>query len=56
MYTLRFYSINIYITFLQVAGHPRNNNMQGRTFLTIERKDGNDEWTIIATDANWETK
>lgn len=37
------------------AGHPRNNNMHGKTFLTVERNDG-DDWTIIATDANWETK
>lgn len=39
--------------FLQVAGHPRNNLRTESTYLTVERFDGN--WTVVATDANWET-
>ncbi|CAG9858927.1 unnamed protein product [Phyllotreta striolata] len=38
-----------------IAGHPRNNNLQEKTFLAIEMKDGSD-WKTVATDANWETK
>ncbi|XP_057339606.1 neutral ceramidase [Microplitis mediator] len=38
-----------------VAGHPRNNLMTGRSFLTIE-KSKNNSWVEIATDADWETK
>ncbi|XP_035212767.1 putative inactive neutral ceramidase B isoform X1 [Stegodyphus dumicola] len=45
----------VFVTF--VSGHPRNDPMLERTFLTIEKMNpltGN--WTVIATDADWETK
>ncbi|CAG5078000.1 Similar to CDase: Neutral ceramidase (Drosophila melanogaster), partial [Cotesia congregata] len=38
-----------------VSGHPRNNLMTGRTFLTVERLENN-TWIEVATDADWETK
>ncbi|XP_065225637.1 neutral ceramidase [Planococcus citri] len=37
-----------------VAGHPRNNLRHEDTYLTVELLDG--DWTVIATDADWETK
>lgn len=39
----------------KIAGHPRNDVMQEKTFLTVEKQNGED-WTIVATDANWETR
>ncbi|KAF2898983.1 hypothetical protein ILUMI_07192 [Ignelater luminosus] len=39
-----------------IAGHPRNNVMHEKTFLLIEKLVGEDEWRIVATDANWETR
>jgi hypothetical protein len=42
---------------VQVAAHPRNNLTLGATYLTVERFDeGSDNWRIVATDANWETR
>lgn len=38
-----------------VAAHPRNNLTLGFTYLTVERFDEG-SWTVIATDANWETR
>ncbi|XP_034949883.1 neutral ceramidase [Chelonus insularis] len=38
-----------------VAGHPRNNLMTGRSFLSVEKLE-NDTWIEIATDADWETR
>ncbi len=43
----------VYVAF--VAANPRNNLQQERSFLTVERKDG-DHWFILATDGDWETK
>jgi len=37
------------------SGHPKNNLKIQSTFLTIERKVG-DEWSVVATDNDWETK
>ncbi|KAG7204444.1 hypothetical protein KM043_004880 [Ampulex compressa] len=39
-----------------VAGHPRNNLMTEKTFLSIERLKDNQQWIAVATDADWETK
>ncbi|XP_072398582.1 neutral ceramidase-like [Diabrotica undecimpunctata] len=43
-----------------VAGHPRNDVMQEKTFLTVRRQDNQNQdkpsWKTIATDASWETK
>lgn len=38
------------------SGNPRNNVKQEDTFLTVEQKQANGSWKVIATDANWETK
>ncbi|XP_019871474.2 neutral ceramidase isoform X2 [Aethina tumida] len=37
------------------AGHPRNDVMQEKTFLTVEKYEG-DSWKVVATDASWETR
>ncbi|XP_049856239.1 neutral ceramidase-like [Schistocerca gregaria] len=45
------------VTATFVAGNPRNNLQHGGSYLTVEKKDpysGN--WTVVATDADWETK
>uniref|UniRef100_A0A182PKG1 Neutral ceramidase n=1 Tax=Anopheles epiroticus TaxID=199890 RepID=A0A182PKG1_9DIPT len=52
-----------------IAGNPRNNLMHERSYFTVERlraefeetnsvdhTGGREEWEVIATDANWETK
>jgi len=37
------------------GANPRNNLRLQGTFMTVERQDGSD-WTVVATDSNWETK
>ncbi|CAG9832881.1 unnamed protein product [Diabrotica balteata] len=49
------YHIGDTVSTVFISGNPRNNNLQEDTFLTVEKKDNN-SWSIIATDANWETK
>ncbi|XP_064213868.1 neutral ceramidase isoform X2 [Tribolium castaneum] len=39
-----------------VSGHPRNNLMTEKTFLTVEKLADNGKWIVLATDADWETK
>ncbi|ERL84934.1 neutral ceramidase [Dendroctonus ponderosae] len=39
-----------------IAGHPRNDLMSEKTFLTVEKQNGANNWTVMATDANFETK
>uniref|UniRef100_A0A646QF66 Neutral ceramidase n=1 Tax=Hemiscolopendra marginata TaxID=943146 RepID=A0A646QF66_9MYRI len=40
-----------------ICGNPRNNLQQEKTFLTVELYNGTSgEWTVVATDASWETK
>lgn len=39
-----------------VAGNPRNRPTTDNTFLEVQRKVSDVEWTVEATDANWETK
>ncbi|XP_018320936.1 neutral ceramidase [Agrilus planipennis] len=38
-----------------ISGNPRNNLMHGKTFLTVE-KFNKENWDVVATDSNWETK
>ncbi|XP_017780486.1 PREDICTED: neutral ceramidase [Nicrophorus vespilloides] len=38
-----------------VSGHPRNNLMHDKTYLTVERQEG-EGWNVVATDGCWETK
>lgn len=44
----------VYATF--IAGNPRNNLMHDKTYFTVEQKQIDGNWEVIATDANWETK
>lgn len=44
----------VYATF--ITGNPRNNLMHDKTYFTVEQKQIDGDWTVIATDANWETK
>lgn len=44
------------VTVTFVSGHPRNNLMTGKSFLTVERLGREGMWKTVATDANWETK
>ncbi|KAL1506815.1 hypothetical protein ABEB36_006106 [Hypothenemus hampei] len=39
-----------------IAGHPRNDLLSEKTFLTVEKLVNNGNWTIVATDANYETR
>lgn len=38
-----------------IAGNPRNNLMHDKSFFTVERQ-SEDDWAVVATDANWETR
>eukprot|EP00164_Ancoracysta_twista_P004307 GFYU01005800.1.p1 GENE.GFYU01005800.1~~GFYU01005800.1.p1 ORF type:complete len:712 (+),score=286.13 GFYU01005800.1:172-2307(+) len=37
------------------GANPRNDVRLDSTYLTVERKDGNGNWKVIANDGNWET-
>jgi len=39
-----------------VSANPRNNPMRGGTFLTVEQSTADNEWTVLYTDAHYETK
>ncbi|XP_004929418.2 neutral ceramidase isoform X2 [Bombyx mori] len=41
-----------------VSGHPRNSVRHGRWYMAVEKLESeiDDAWTVIATDADWETK
>ncbi|XP_053697555.1 neutral ceramidase-like [Sabethes cyaneus] len=39
-----------------VAGNPRNNLMHEKTYLTVEKQVGENDWKIVATDASWDTR
>lgn len=40
-----------------VAGNPRNNLMTDKSYFYVEKQNPeSDTWSIVATDANWETK
>jgi len=38
-----------------ISGHPRNNPMLGRSFLEVLKLQPDGNWTVVATDASWET-
>lgn len=38
------------------AGHPKNDYMIGKTFLTVERQETDGSWTVVFNDADWDTK
>lgn len=39
-----------------VAGNPRNNFMTDSSYFFVDRLSNENEWQVVATDANWETK
>uniref|UniRef100_A0ABD2WI80 Neutral ceramidase n=1 Tax=Trichogramma kaykai TaxID=54128 RepID=A0ABD2WI80_9HYME len=39
-----------------ISGHPRNNFMTGSSYLAVEKLEADETWTVVATDADWETK
>ncbi|CAG2179505.1 unnamed protein product [Oppiella nova] len=50
------YTIGSTVKVAFVSGNPRNNVRDESTFLAVEKLDTNsNQWTLIATDANWET-
>ncbi|KAI8369329.1 Neutral/alkaline nonlysosomal ceramidase [Radiomyces spectabilis] len=49
-------SINQTVSAVFVAGNPRNDAMLDKTFLTVERKDENDNWIVIRTDDDYDTR
>lgn len=38
-----------------ISGNPRNNLQHDKTYFTVEQLMPDGNWTVIATDANWET-
>jgi len=38
------------------GANPRNNVLTGATFLTVEKLNSDNTWTVILTDADWDTK
>lgn len=50
------YNIGEIVSVTFVAGNPRNNLMTDSSYFIVERANSNGSWSIIATDANWETK
>uniref|UniRef100_A0A2M4BFF7 Neutral ceramidase n=2 Tax=Anopheles marajoara TaxID=58244 RepID=A0A2M4BFF7_9DIPT len=60
------YGLGDTVTAVFIAGNPRNNLMHDKSYFTVERltRTGNQEeeeeeeldWTVVATDANWETR
>ncbi|ESO84722.1 hypothetical protein LOTGIDRAFT_131742 [Lottia gigantea] len=49
------YSQNTSVQVTMVGANPRNNIKLGKTFLEIEKKEGDDSWSVVATDSNWDT-
>lgn len=39
-----------------VSGNPRNDLQHENTYFNVERQNRYGEWTVVATDADWETK
>uniref|UniRef100_A0A182MZX1 Neutral ceramidase n=1 Tax=Anopheles dirus TaxID=7168 RepID=A0A182MZX1_9DIPT len=39
-----------------IAGNPRNNLMHDKSFFTVEQLQPDGTWSVVATDANWETR
>ena len=44
------------ISALFVAANPRNDPMLNKTFLTVEKKIGNNQWKVIRTDDDYDTR
>lgn len=53
----RVYQCRDTVTVAFVAGNPRNDLRQEDSFVYVDKFDSQNKiWTIVATDANWETK
>jgi neutral ceramidase len=39
-----------------VAANPRNNIMHEQSYFYVEQKQVTGNWSVVATDADWETK
>lgn len=52
----KFYAVGETVKATFVAGNPRNNFMNDNSYFYVERLNEDGSWSIIATDANWETK
>jgi len=50
------YHVGGVVTVTFYSADPRNNFWDVKTFLTVERKNTDGSFTIVATDGNWETK
>lgn len=44
------------VTCIFATANPRNNLMTDSSYFYVERLNQDESWTIVATDANWETK
>lgn len=44
------------VSALFVAANPRNDPMLGKTFLTVEKKAGDNAWKVIRTDNDYDTR
>lgn len=49
------YKIGDQVNVQFISGNPRNNLQHESSYLTIEKLSGDENWTVILTDANWET-
>lgn len=38
-----------------ISGNPRNNLQHEKTYFAVEKQNAEGNWTVIATDASWET-
>lgn len=38
-----------------ISGNPRNDLQHERTYFTVERKNSNNNWDVLATDSDWNT-
>ncbi|KAJ6625686.1 Neutral ceramidase [Pseudolycoriella hygida] len=50
------YSVGDSVDVVFISGNPRNNLQHDSTYFNVERQNSYGEWTVIATDADWETK
>jgi neutral ceramidase len=54
--TSRIYKANDVVHVEFWAGHPKNDYMTEKTFLTVERQEKDGSWVVVLTDNDWDTK
>lgn len=47
---------SVVVSALFVAANPRNDPMLNRSFLTVEKKVAKDQWKVIRTDNDYDTR